>query len=54
MRKDRVYPYRKTMKFNNNIWLIIKKWLFLYESKVRHLIDEHGMDTKYEDESALF
>ncbi len=32
---------------------IIRKWLDKFESLVRQYIDEHGMDTRYEDEDGL-
>ena len=54
LKKNKVYPYKQREELNKPIWKVIKKWLFIYETKVRKLLDDHGMDTKYEDESALF
>lgn len=45
----KVYPHNKIMKLNGINWKVIEKWLFEYDTLVRKLLDEHGMDTKYKD-----
>ena len=52
-RRDKVYPYKKIIKLNESHWKVIEKWLFRYEKLVRALLDKHGMDTKYIDDSGL-
>ena len=54
IKKSKIYPYKKGAEINKSVWKVIKRWLFLYETRVRRLLDEHGMDTKYSDESDLF
>jgi len=54
IKTNNIYPYQKVKTVNGGVWKVIRKWLFKYEVLVRSLLDEHGMDTKYEDESALF
>ena len=53
-KKKPTYPYTRVAVTDEKVWDVIVKWLFEYERKVRGLLDEHGLDTKYEDESALF
>lgn len=38
------------LKVDSTAFTIVKKSLYNYEKKIRHLIDDHGMDTKYYDE----
>jgi len=42
------------IKFNKGVWNVMKNWLFEYESKIRKLIDDHGMDTMYNEDEGLF
>lgn len=45
----------RTIKIpDERVWKILKEWLFKYETLVRKLMDAHGMDTAYDDDSALF
>ncbi len=51
--QNKTFPYNKTTKLNEGTWKIIKKWLFDWETRVRALLDSHGLDTKYIDDSGL-
>jgi len=53
-KKGKAYPYKQNMKINNGVWKVLEDWLFRYETLVRKLLDDHGMDTKYDDDQALF
>ena len=37
------------LKINHAVWNILQEWLYKYETLMRSLMDEHGMDTKYEE-----
>lgn len=52
--RNNIYPYKTIKKVNHVNLNIIRNWLFKFESLVRQLIDSHGMDTRYDDESSLF
>lgn len=53
-KKKLTYPPKKQIFLNKQIVRILIRWLFEYDKKLKRLLDEHGLDTKYEDESALF
>ena len=46
-------PRKRNVREDKNVKKILKKWLDKYETLVREYIDNHGMDTRYEDESGL-
>lgn len=51
--KQKVYPYKVKQQLSMEAFEVLKKLLFEYEKLARKLIDNHGMDTLYE-EDALF
>lgn len=53
-RKSNIYHSKPKSTLNLGVFLILKKWLYEYEKIVRKLIDVHGMDTLYNDESSMF
>ena len=46
-------PKKRNVREDKSVKKILKKWLDKYETLVREYIDNHGMDTRYEDESGL-
>jgi len=44
---------KQKMKINKDMQIIMANWLIKYETLVRKFIDEHGMDTRYDDEEGL-
>lgn len=51
--KNNVTRKESKYKVNYEALNILKKWLFIYESKARRMIDKYGMDTMYEDIDAI-
>lgn len=48
------YTGKRAIKVNRQIANLLLHLLFEYERMVRKFIDDHGMDTSYDNESALF
>ncbi len=53
-KKMKVYPYDIKTTVDEGVFRVIEEKLSEYETVCRKLIDDHGMDTPYGEEDALF
>ena len=52
--KIKVYPFSSKKVINTHILRILRDLLSRYESECRRMVDNHGMDTSYNEEEGLF
>jgi len=49
-RTRKTMPHTKYVEINHGNWKVIKKWIDIYESEVKRVVDLHGLDTPNQEE----